>query len=121
MVVTGGGFSEHSVILFNSGAEPTTFVPPDKLSTIVEPATASGPGVAPIQVRNGIQTSNPEDFTFTEAELYDPDEHTVSEVEAYVADHPDERDAILAAERAGKNRRTLIAALEGASGGDDTV
>lgn len=43
---------------------------------------------------------------------FDPDDHTVAEVEAYVADHPDERDDILAAERAGKNRSTLIAALE---------
>lgn len=44
---------------------------------------------------------------------YDPGAHTVAEVEAYVTAHPDERAAVLAAEKAGKNRATLVAALEG--------
>ena len=46
------------------------------------------------------------------AGAYDPDDHTVNEVLDYVDDHPDEVDAVLAAERAGKNRTTLIMHLE---------
>lgn len=43
---------------------------------------------------------------------YDPSEHTVDEVQAYVADNPDQKDAVLKAEKAGKNRTTLVSALE---------
>lgn len=43
-----------------------------------------------------------------EPEEYDPGAHTVAEVEAYIAEHPDERDAILQAEAAGKNRSSLV-------------
>lgn len=46
-------------------------------------------------------------------EAYDPSKHPVSEVKAYVAEHPDEKDAILAAEKGGQNRPTLVSALEG--------
>ena len=38
---------------------------------------------------------------------YDPAAYTVDEVQAYIAKHPDQRDAIVAAEKAGKNRVTL--------------
>ena len=42
---------------------------------------------------------------------FDPGEHTVEEVVEYVADHPDELEAVLVAERAGKARVTLLAVL----------
>jgi hypothetical protein len=38
---------------------------------------------------------------------FDPGEHTVAEVEEYLSANPGETDAVLAAERAGKNRTTL--------------
>jgi hypothetical protein len=41
-----------------------------------------------------------------------PADHTVAEVEEYAAAHPRERAAVVAAERAGKNRATLISSLE---------
>ena len=44
-----------------------------------------------------------------------PGEHTVDEVKAYVDEHPDERQAVLDAEAAGKNRVTLVDWLRGAS------
>ena len=44
--------------------------------------------------------ADPEDF--------DPGEHTVAEVEAYIAEHPDQRDAVLTAEADGKARVTLV-------------
>jgi hypothetical protein len=43
-----------------------------------------------------------------DAEGFDPGEHTVAEVEEYLEQHPDERDAVLELERSGKNRTTLI-------------
>jgi hypothetical protein len=39
---------------------------------------------------------------------YDPGEHTVAEVHEYLAAHPDQAEAVLAAEAAGKNRTTLV-------------
>jgi len=39
---------------------------------------------------------------------FDPGEHTVADVHDYIAAHPDQADAVLAAERAGKARATLI-------------
>jgi len=42
-----------------------------------------------------------------ESGSFDPGEHTVVEVEEYLAANPDEADAVLAAEAAGKNRTTL--------------
>lgn len=44
-------------------------------------------------------------------ERYDPGAHTVAEVTAYVADHPEERAAVLAAEEQGRARVTLLAQL----------
>lgn len=50
----------------------------------------------------------PPDQPEPEPEVYDPAAHTVAEVQAYVTDHPDERDAIRAAETAGKGRTSLL-------------
>lgn len=41
-------------------------------------------------------------------EEFDPFDHTIAEVEAYVDEHPDETQGILDAEIAGKNRVTLV-------------
>ena len=38
---------------------------------------------------------------------FDPSAHTVAEVQQYLDEHPDEYDAILDAEAAGKNRTSL--------------
>jgi hypothetical protein len=38
---------------------------------------------------------------------FDPGEHTVAEVEEYLAAHPDEAEVVLSAEASGKNRTTL--------------
>lgn len=39
---------------------------------------------------------------------FDPAEHTVAEVQAYLDAHPDDRDAVLELEAEGKNRATLM-------------
>jgi hypothetical protein len=44
---------------------------------------------------------------------YDPGADTVADVQAYVEAHPDRRATVLAAEKAGKNRTTLVDWLSG--------
>jgi hypothetical protein len=39
---------------------------------------------------------------------FDPSAHSVAEVQAYLNAHPDEEDEVLDAERAGKNRASLV-------------
>ena len=43
-----------------------------------------------------------------EGDTLDPGDHTVAEVEEYLAAHPDERDRVLDAEASGKARTTLV-------------
>lgn len=47
-----------------------------------------------------------------EPEAFDPSAHTVDDVISHVEDHPDELAAVLAAEKTGKARVTLLAALD---------
>jgi hypothetical protein len=48
----------------------------------------------------------------TMATAYNPNDYTVDEVNAYVADHPDEAEAVKAAEREGKARKGILDAGE---------
>lgn len=41
-------------------------------------------------------------------DTFDPGGHNATDVKAYVEAHPDEREAVLAAEQDGKNRVTLV-------------
>lgn len=43
-----------------------------------------------------------------ESDAFDPSEHNVDEVLAYIAENPEEKDAILEAERAGRKRKTIL-------------
>ena len=66
MEVIGSGFLEESVIVFNGGEEPTTFVSATRLTTIVKPSTATTPGTYPVGV---VGADGEASFTFTEAPL----------------------------------------------------
>lgn len=44
-------------------------------------------------------------------DVYDPSDHTVADVLAYVEENPDEANRVLHAELVGKNRVTIITAL----------
>lgn len=44
-----------------------------------------------------------------EAPAFDPGAHTVNAVREFLAEHPEERDAVLAAEAAGKARKSILA------------
>lgn len=62
----GSGFTARSVINFNGGDEPTTYVSATEVTTIVKPETAEVAGAFPVTVRTGTRVSAPRDFTFTE-------------------------------------------------------
>lgn len=67
MTVNGSGFTSQSVIVWNGGDEPTTFVSNTQVTTGVKPSTASGPWSIPVAVRNGDKVSNSLAFQFTAA------------------------------------------------------
>jgi hypothetical protein len=67
MTASGIGFTESSVISFNGGEEPTTFVDGGRVTTIVKPSTATTPGSYPVTVANGDKVSGAASFTFTAA------------------------------------------------------
>jgi hypothetical protein len=67
LTLTGTGFTGDSVIVFNGGDEPTTFVSDTELTTIVKPSTAGTEGDFPVLVRNAGEQSAALDFTFTAA------------------------------------------------------
>lgn len=55
-------------------------------------------------------TATPVEAPTSPASVYDPSAHVVADVVAYMAEHPDEADAIRAAEAAGKARKGIIEA-----------
>jgi len=63
----GAFFMPESVIVFNGGVEPPTFVDATKLTTLVTPTTAGTPGSYPVLVRTFTHETAPQQFTFTEA------------------------------------------------------
>ena len=67
MEVRGTDFIEESVIVFNGGEEPTTFVSSTVITTGVNPETASIAGTYPVLVRTFSHETEPMFFSFTEA------------------------------------------------------
>lgn len=53
-------------------------------------------------------SSDAADTTVDDDEGFDPAEHSVDEVNDYIDEHPDEADAILAAEQRGKGRKGIM-------------
>lgn len=45
-------------------------------------------------------------------DTYNPGDHKVDEIKAYVEEHPEEAQAVLEAEQGGENRSTLVKALQ---------
>jgi hypothetical protein len=81
----GTDFTADCVIVFGSVDEPTTFVSDTEVTTVVKPSLFA-PAIVPVTVRNGANSSNPVDFTFTApavVEKASPDtEETSSEEES---------------------------------------
>ena len=75
--INGTNFTPYTVILWNGSPEPTTYISPTQVRTLVRPDTIFAPAILPITVRNGPSVSNSLDFTFTatsEDPEPDPDE-----------------------------------------------
>jgi hypothetical protein len=71
-----------------------------------------GAGRASVAHLSGVKPPAEPDEAVASVAEFDPGEFTVADVQTYVDGHADELDAILAAERAGKDRTTLIDWLE---------
>jgi hypothetical protein len=59
-----------------------------------------------------LSSAPPVEESAEQPDEFDPADHTVIDVIGWVEAHPDEREAVLAAEREGKHRVTLIDHLE---------
>lgn len=89
--------------------EPDTAVDLETLTNPAltpEPEGAGGDALAPAE-----DTTEPEPAPAapeSSEEAYDPSEHTVVEVEEYLAAHPEEHDRVIAAEEAGRGRKGIV-------------
>jgi len=66
MSCIGAVFTTSSQVLFNGGAETTTYVSETELTIEVDPTTASGPWTIPVWVEDHDLVTAQQDFTFTE-------------------------------------------------------
>ena len=77
-------------------------------------STASPTEITRLKAGYGYTETPPEQVAVaapggTPSEVFDPAEHTVDQVNAFIAEHPELADAIVAAERQGKNRSSIAA------------
>jgi len=73
--------------------------------TIYDDPNREAVGLAPIWTGAG-DVVEPVDGS----DVFDPYDHTAAEVRAYLAEHPEDADRVLDAERAGKARTTVLEA-----------
>lgn len=77
-------------------------------STLFSPDGIEIPVSSPTEVVRLKARGYTEDPPVTvEADQFDPAEHTVPEVLTYIEAHPEQGDAVVAAERAGQNRKGI--------------
>jgi len=58
--------------------------------------------------QEGAEGAGDVDTTDDDEDAFDPGDHTVAEVEQFIAENPELRDDVIAAERAGKNRSSIV-------------
>lgn len=63
----GADFTPSSVVMFAGQPEPIVFVSDEEITTVVKPSLGWGAVTVPVLVKNGVEESEPLDFTFTEA------------------------------------------------------
>ena len=78
--------------------------------TIFDDPNREAIGLAPIWT--GAEGAAAADPASAGGDAFDPAEGTIDDVRAYVEAHPDELEDVLAAEKAGKDRSTLVAWLD---------
>jgi hypothetical protein len=77
------------------------------LEVLTHPETTPEPE-AEAEVEAESESASVEPETEQVESEYDPGEHTVAEVQAYLAEHPEQTDAVLAAEADGRARKGLL-------------
>jgi hypothetical protein len=108
VTVTGTDFDASSVVEIQQVAQPTTYVSATQLTVSYDPTAA---GTVMFTVRRGSQESNSVPFVAT---ALDVGTMSVADVRAWVDDHPEEADEVLAEEQAREHPRvTLIDWLQG--------
>ena len=112
LTVTGTDFTAESIVRFDGDARPTTFVSPTQLTATVAAL------VAPARmVQVTVSTGGSASFAITAAAdpTSAPAEFTIAEIQAWVDDHAEFADEVLAAEQARGDdaRSTLVTWLHG--------
>jgi hypothetical protein len=116
---TGTGSAAHTYAsngTYTQTVNNTTTGAPSAKRTFTVPYSG-GAGFAPRSVRPPDEEEPEEEETEVGAG-FDPAAHTIPEVEEYVNENPDQADAILALEQAGKDRVTLVSWLENFTTGE---
>jgi len=103
----GTNFTESSVIMFAGNAEPITFVSDTEITTIVKPSLGWGAVTVATYVKQGGYSTDPQNFTFTEAAAPEPEA-----VSGTSAPWPEGPIAIVKIEKAGENLLVTVAAAE---------
>lgn len=80
---------------------------PGQEEQAVDDASLEHQGIEPGAEVEETEESDDDESEESGDESYDPSQYGVAEVNEYLAANPDQRDAVVAAERAGKNRKTI--------------
>lgn len=73
-----------------------------------EPVSVSVLPVEPSEPVEGMDTPEPTDDAVSDVAAFDPSEHTVAEVLAYLRANPDDRQRVIGLEADGKQRGTIL-------------
>lgn len=118
IVSENGSDDGAGVVVVPLEAQNSVLVEPTTGATVSQSAPLVEGAATPATVVDGEQTGGGESAGVDVEESpaisdadFDPSEHTGPQVIAYANDHPAERERLLAAERAGKARSTVINAL----------
>ncbi len=76
-------------------------------SEIVEPISIEVPLRADLDTED-VLLGVVSPFTDDESVRFDPSEHTVAQVLAYLADNPEDQERVVALEEQGKNRKMIV-------------
>lgn len=120
ITVTGTDFQPDADVEFDQVAGTTTYTSATSLTGAFTPAAA---GTVQVTVRNDSLAAESNNMALTVTAVvvedvdtglsFDPAEYTVGEIEDFINDNPDQAFDVLAAEKAGKARKSLITFLEG--------
>ena len=114
---TGAGAKSVTLTVTGAGAGNNPYPPAGTYPISVTTVSGAAPQLLMAPGGDEEQAASPdeelpEDEESPEGEAFDPGDHTIEEVMAYVDANPDEAHEVLEAEREGKARVTLLTQLE---------